>query len=367
MFLRKLSLITLGAAVLMWSCSDSDSSNTEQLEQVPVNVMPVKKGNVVQSLSFNGDIQAEFEVKVFSKIPDRITRFYLDEGNRVAKGAPLARIVATTIEQAVNQAQAALVAVKAQEANLRLEYDRAQRLSKEDAMSQQQFDAVQTQYEAVQAQVQQAEAMLASTRSQLADADVSAPISGIIGKRYYEAGDMASPALPLVSIVQMDRVKTTFNATEEDLGRLAVGQETSISVKAFPDRVFKGKVSHISPVLDPLTRMVEVEVLVDNPGHILKPGMYARAEVTTGVLENVLVVPRYTALENTSLVKEGNKDVVVKANKAVQKKLEIMYVNHEWLAVKTGITEGDSLVVTGQNNLREGLPVAVTTTGRDAS
>ena len=70
-------------------------------------------------------------------------------------------------------------------------------------MSQQQFDAIQTQ-------VTQARAAYTSAKSQLGDATILAPISGIIGKRYNEAGDMANPAMPLVSIVQMDRVKSAF-------------------------------------------------------------------------------------------------------------------------------------------------------------
>jgi RND family efflux transporter MFP subunit len=368
-------LILLAAALLMAACSNSDSETTAEVEKVPVQIAAVERGNLVQSTSFNGDIHAEYEVKIFSKIPDRIESIRFDTGDKVSKGSVLATIAATTIEQAVNQAEAALVAVRAQEANLRVEFERAKRLSTEDAMSRQQFDAVKTQYEAVQAQVRQAEAMLAASRSQFADASITAPISGLVGKRYFDAGDMASPAAPLLSIVQMDRVKITVNATEEDLGRLAIGQDVHVRVKAYPDRVFSGKVSRISPVLDPLTRMAEVEVLVDNPGHALKPGMYARVEVTTGILDNVLLVPRFATLENTTMERQGTEDVVVKnyyvylvhGSKAGQHKLEVLYVNHEWLAVTGGVAAGDSLVVTGQNNLRDGMPVAVIANGRDQS
>lgn len=178
---------------------------------------------------------------------------------------------------------------------------------------------------------------------------------------------MAAPALPLVSVCQMDRVKMTFEATEKDLARLEIGQKTVVQVSTYPDHTFEGKVVKISPVLDPLTRLAEVEVLLDNPEHKLKPGMYAHAEVTTGVIENVIVVPRHAVIENTSLERIGGEDQVVKhyfvfvvnSDKALQRKLEVIYLNHEYLAISSGLKIGEQLVTVGQNNLREGTPVVV--------
>ncbi|NOY59884.1 MAG: efflux RND transporter periplasmic adaptor subunit, partial [Calditrichaeota bacterium] len=254
------SIVMLGSLFL--NCKRPVSDKNDVSDKVPVKVQTVKLGSVVQSIDYNGDVKAEFEVKVFSKIPDRIVELYVDEGDFVHKGDPIAKIFAATIEQGVRQAEARLAAAKAQESNLLLEYDRAKRLSKENAMSKQQYDTIEAQYQSAQAQVEQAEAALASIKSQLLDATVTAPISGIIGKRFYETGDMAAPQLPIVTIVQMDRVKIDFNATERDLGKLKIGQEAQIKVESYPEQVFRGKVSKISPVLDPLTRMAKVKVLV---------------------------------------------------------------------------------------------------------
>ncbi|MCI0691100.1 efflux RND transporter periplasmic adaptor subunit [candidate division KSB1 bacterium] len=348
------------------SCSQSDRQASVEAK-IPVEVMTVRLGNLAQTLSYYGDIKAELEVKVFSKVPDRIERFFVDAGDNVAKGAPIARIVATTIEQAVRQAEAALMAAKAQETNLRSEYDRFELLYRDHSVSKQQYDAIATQYEAAKAQVKQTEAALTSAKSQLHDATITAPIAGIIGKRYCEAGDMAALSLPLVSVCQMDRVKMTFEATEKDLARLEIGQKTVVQVSTYPDRTFDGKVVKISPVLDPLTRLAEVEVLLDNPEHKLKPGMYAHAEVTTGMIENVIVVPRHAVIENTSLERIGGEDQVVKnyyvfvvdSSKAVQRKLAVIYLNHEYLAISSGLRIGEKLVTVGQNNLRDGTPVVV--------
>lgn len=361
-------LTTIAITALIFSgCNKSAGNDDQKDESVPVRVAPVKLGNVVQTLTYDGDIKAEFEVKVFSKIPDRIEKFFVDEGDKVQKGDPIAKIAATTIEQGVRQAEAGLVSAKVQESNLRVEFERAQRLNRENAMSKQQYDTIKTQYEAVKAQVQQAEAALKSVKSQLNDATVTAPISGIIGNRFYEAGDMANPAMPLVTIVQMNRVKIIFEATEEDLGILSVGQKVNVLVSSYPAEKFSGKITKISPVLDPLTRMAKVEVIINNPDRKLKPGMYAHIEVITGVLKDVIVVPRYTTIESTTMEKMHGEDRVVKnyyvfiadSNKARQRKLDVIYVNHQNLAVSSGVKAGEQLITLGQNYLRDGAAIRI--------
>ena len=367
MIRRWMMLVWLTSTVVFYQCGQRGGSSEEQ-NAIPVEVVDIGLGEVKQSLTFHGDIRAEIEVKVFSKIPDRIESFFVDDGDRVQKGDPIAKVLATTIEQAVLQAEAGLTAAKAQEANMKVEYERAKRLNRENAMSTQQFDAIETQYEAASAQVTQAEAALNTAKTQLKDATVTASISGIIGKRYYEAGDMASPATPVVSIVQMNRVKIAVDATEEDLGRLAVGQKADVRVRSYPDEVFVGQVHKISPILDPTTRLAEVEVLIPNPDRKLKPGMYAEAEITTGILEDVLVVPRYSVIESTSMETVNGDDRVVKnyfifvvndSSRAEQRRLDVDYVNYKQIAVRSGIAQGERLVVSGQNNLRDGLPVVI--------
>jgi membrane fusion protein (multidrug efflux system) len=335
---------------------------------IPVEVNAVEQGSVKQTLTYSGDIKAELEVKVFSKIADRIEKYYVDDGDPVRRGDPIAKVVSTTIKQAVRQAEAGLTAARAQHANVNAEHDRATRLYKENAISRQQYDAIQAQYEAVSAQLEQAEAGLATAQSQLSDATVTSPINGLIGMRYFDAGDMAGPGAPIASVVQMDRVKIEFDATEEDLGSLAVGQNAGVHVRSYSDQVFEGKILKISPVLDPMTRMATVEVLIPNPGHKLKPGMYAEVEITVGLLNDTLVVPRSSVFESTSLEDPQGERRVVRnffvyvvndSDRAEQRKLDVAYLNHTQVAVRSGLEAGERLVVSGQKNLREGMAVLI--------
>ena len=360
-----ISLVLL--AMVFTSCSRPKSNAEEVTIKIPVETTKVELGSVEKELKYTGDIRAEQEVKIFSKIPDRIISFAKDEGDYVAKNEVIAKIEATKIEQAVIQAEAAVVSAKAQLANLEAEYQRAERLYKENAMSKQQFDAVVTQYEATQALVEQSEAALAQAKSQLADATITAPISGVIGVRNYEQGDMATGPLPLVTMVQMERVKVEINAPEQDLGQLKIGLCATLSVLSYPDEIFTGTINKIRPVLDPITRMGKIEILVENKDKRLKPGMFAEVTICVKTLDNVLIVPKYAIMENTELKRIKGEDVAVvnsqvfveKDGIAYLRNIDISYNNGSVAAVSEGLSEGENIVIIGQQSLKDSIAVKV--------
>ncbi|MBA3029203.1 MAG: efflux RND transporter periplasmic adaptor subunit [Desulfobacteraceae bacterium] len=340
--------------------------------RIPVEISTVSLGEIKKSLDSSGDIKAELEVRVFSKIPERIEIYYVDEGDTIHRGEPIARVLAETIQHGVEQAEAGLAALQTRQVNLKSDFNRTRNLFKVNAVSKQQYDAVESQLESLTAQVEQAKAILATALSQHKDATITAPISGIIGKRFLETGDMAMPSLPVATVVQMDHVKIQFEATETDLGMLSLGQPSEVMVRSYPDRIFSGNVSKISPVLDPLTRMAMIEVLIPNSDHILKPGMFAKIRVTTGLLKDLIVIPRHVVLEHTTLKRENGQDQVLKdyyafvvnaSSKAEQRKLEVVYADHKSIAVRSGLSAGENLVVSGQKNLRDGVAVMLAGTG----
>ena len=356
---------------IFFSCAFGCQKAEEKTQEnaIPVEVTQIQLGQIKKNLQYNGDIKAELEVRVFSKIPDRIEAYFVEEGDPVKKGDTIAKVLATSIEHNVQQAEAGLSALKTRQLNLKSDYERTQNLLKVDAVSKQQFESIKTQFESLTAQVDQAEAVLATAKSQLKDATIASPMSGIIGNRSLEPGDMAMPSLPVATVVQMDNVKIQFEATETDLANLGIGQDAEIQVRSYPDRVFLGKLTKISPVLDPLTRMATVDVMIPNPNHLLKPGMFANISVTTGILNDIIVIPRFAVLEKTTLKSIDGKEQVSKnffvyvvnnQTHAEQRLLDVAYVNHMHIAVQSGLDVGDTLVISGQNSLRDGLPVIIT-------
>jgi membrane fusion protein, multidrug efflux system len=367
-----LLLVVFGLNVFLFlNCSKDANTNEDEINTIPVETVSVGRKTVTKEIQYTGDVKAEQEVKVFSKIPDRILSFEKDEGDNVNKGEIIARIEATKIEQTVIQAKAAVVSAKAQLVNFESELQRAHRLINENAMSQQQFDGIKTQYEATQALVEQAVAAHVQAGSQLSDANVTAPISGVIGNRYYEQGDMASGPFPLVTIVQMNKVKVEVNAPEQDFGQLNVGQLANLRVLSYPDEKFMGKIKKISPVLDPITRMGKIEILVDNKDKRLKPGMFAEVQICVNTMENVLTVPKHAIIENTELQRvNGMDEAIVNSHVFVEdngiaylRDLNISYTNGVVAVVSTGIEEGENLIIVGQQSVKDSSKVKVLNQG----
>ena len=367
-----LLLVLVGLSFsLFFSCSKKANTDEDESIKIPVETEKIGRKTVTKEVNYTGDVKAEQEVKVFSKIPDRILSFEKDEGDYVNKGEIIAKIEATKIEQVVIQAKAAVVSAKAQLVNLQSEYQRAQRLIKENAMSQQQFDGVKTQYEATQALVEQAVSAQIQAESQLADANVTAPIAGVIGNRYYEQGDVASGPFPLVTIVQMNKVKVEVNAPEQDFGQLRIGQTANLHVLSYPDETFTGKINKISPVLDPITRMGKIEILLNNENKRLKPGMFAEVKICVKTMENVLTVPKYAIIENTELKRINGLDVaVVNSHVFVEnngiaylRDIKIGYTNGVVAVVSAGVEEDENLIIVGQQSLKDSVKVKVLNQG----
>jgi multidrug resistance efflux pump len=149
------------------------------------------------------------------------------------------------------------------------------------------------QVDAASARVKQAEGALAEARNHLAKTVVRAPRSGVIMDRFYHVGEMAPPGAPIFRIADLSKLTLTVYVSEEDLGKVALGQEVRITVDSYPGRTFVGKVTHIADEAEFTPKNVQtkeervdlvfaVEVTVPNPDGLLKPGMPADAIIETG-------------------------------------------------------------------------------------
>lgn len=120
------------------------------------------------------------------------------------------------------------------------------------------------------------------------NSEIKSPISGIVTARNYENGDLFA-SMPILHIMQINRLKVMANVSEQYYPNVKVGQTVEISVDIFPGEVFEGKVSRINPALDAATRTFGVEVTIPNANERLRPGMFARATFNMGQREAVMV------------------------------------------------------------------------------
>ncbi len=298
------------------------------------------KGDIIAS----GTIEAT-EVNVGSKVGGQVKTLLVNEGSSVSKGDTLALIDHATLDLQVQQAEAgfeladaqlrlllngarsediqqAEQALKQADANLRNAEEDAKRireLSKTGTATLKQRDDAETRYTVALAQYNSAEqalkkfqqwarpediraakARLAQAKSSvdllkktIADCYITTPGNGIVTHKPVEEGELAGQGTTIVTISKLDKVNLMIYVTEIELGKVKLGQKAEVRIDTYPERIFDGKVIYISPAAEFTPKNVQtkedrvklvfgVKIEIDNPDHVLKPGMPADAVVKTG-------------------------------------------------------------------------------------
>lgn len=185
---------------------------------------------------------------------------------------------------------------------------------------------------------------------------IESTIDGVIKSVMVKPGAYITPQLPLFQIINIDEVDVVVRIPEKDIYRVRRGLDAFIKVVSYPDRIFRGKVTELSPVVDPLSRTLEARIRIDNKDHELKPGMFGDVHIVIKSEESAVIVPLAAILD-----RDGKSVVfIVNDNKAVQ--VEPLFGIREGnsISVRSGISEGDRIIVIGQHNVNSGDPVKVT-------
>jgi len=207
--------------------------------------------------------------------------------------------------------------------------------------------------------LKQAETALELAQEMLNNATITAPISGVVSKRFLDEGGMASPAAPLFTIVAMDKVKAVVDVTEADVGKVSPNSKAFVSVEAFPEQV-TGQVTLISPTLRVMSRTASVEITIDNSSHKLKPGMFAKVTLPVKVHENAILVRRSAVIEDKA--SEDKYLFTVNGDITTKRTVETGLVKSDVIEILSGVEPGEKVVVSGQNYLEGGERVNVVKT-----
>lgn len=346
---------------------------------VPVIAAFAENGEITDIISQAGNIQSRSSVDVFAKVPGKIVKEILVEtGAHVKKGDVLARLenetVIAKLEEAKAELDAAEAGVKVAEANLEvLEKDKArlESLLAEKAVAARQVDQVIAQYKsasenkkAALAKIEKAKAAIRQLQIATSDHIITAPISGAVTKRYVDPGAMSSPTVPVVRISEETSLKIVTTITQKDLPKIKKEMKAFVSIDAFPEEKFEGKIDIVSDEVKPESRMSEIEVNLDNKNSRLKPGMFAEISIILGKRQGTLI-PNDALLR---LPGTGSFYVfAIEDGKAVQKNVAVGIQEKDKAEILSGIKTGEKIVVQGHNRLRDGDSVKTSEKGKEAS
>ena len=243
-------------------------------------------------ISASGTIEA-VEVNVSSRVSGNLIKLYVDEGSRVESGDTLAEIDHTIYDLQLAQAQANLEMARAQFKVIRSNYESTLKLLRQGTGTEKQKEELEARYQAGRAQVEGAQATAALAGQMIGYCHVSSPVSGVVTHKLVEVGELVTPGAAVVTVSQLDKVKLTIYVTEQELGRVKVGQRAEVMIDAYPDRKFLGAVIFVSPVAEFTPKNIQtreervklvfaVKIEIQNPEGIFKAGMPADAVVKTG-------------------------------------------------------------------------------------
>ena len=363
---------------------------------MPVEFADVRRAPLAEHIVVVGNLIGEATVEVVPRVNGRLQAVLVKLGDPVRRGQVIARVEDREVREQVRQAEAshqvAQASIRQRDADLKLaktNLDRSQSLYQRQLLPQQTYDDTQARYEAAQAQLdlaraqfEQAKARLDELKITLSNTIIVSPVDGFVGKRFLDPGAFASTNAPIASVVDISRVRMVANLVERDVRRVPAGTPAQVEVDAYPGETFTGRVSRVAPVFDPATRTAEMEIEVPNPGFRLKPGMYARVQLTVDTRASALTVPRaaLVTLDGKNgvfigVASTGPQPAARGSGLAGEMTAKFLPVetgirDGEYVEVASGLEEGARVITTGAGALKDGdriVPASGERDGRGAA
>lgn len=330
-------ILFLSAVLAMASCGNKNKEAEGAADVLPeVKIATVKSELIPQDEVYTATVESDVKNNITPNMQLRIEKILVDVGDRVSKGQAIVLLD-----------QASLRQLQLQIENVRMEFNRSKQLYEVGGASKTEYDNAKMQLDILETQYKQ---MSRNTT-------LNAPISGVVTARNYDSGDMYN-GQPILTIEQTDKVKLNINVSENRYKNVKNGMNVNITLDAYEGENFTGKVTIVSPNIDPSTHTFPVEVTINNASQKVRPGMFARATINFGSQQHVLIpdealVKQIGAGDRYVYVYDSSKQTVsynkIELGKHIGKTYEIF----------SGVAEGQQVVVAGQARLANGVKVKV--------
>ncbi len=311
---------------------------------VPVSVTLVRKERLVSTISLVGTINANNDVNVVSETQGVVKEVFVAVGSGVSAGTVLVQV-----DDEIPRSNLATAEINYQKA--RRDFERSETLYQENSISPSQLDAARLALKA-------AENQLDLSRRQVENTKIKSPISGTVNSRNVDVGTMVQPGMTVANIVDITRLKVVVNVSEREAFRLKPGDTVEITTDVYPGQKFEGRVNNIASKADEAhTYPVEIG-LPNSARYPLKAGMFCRIEFVSTTPTEALTIPRLSLVGSI----RNAQVFVVRSSIAYLRTVVIGRQTNEMLEVVEGLSEGDTVVTSGQNNLSDNARVAVFST-----
>lgn len=337
-------LLVVCAATQVGCGSDAQSKPAEQEDEetaVPVEAGIVAVGMIDAVFSGTASLEADEEAAVVARAGGVVKDIFVEEGDRVRAGAPLAQLDDERLALELRRVEVLLD-------KLEREFERKKGLFDKQLISTVEYEQARSEH-LLQEQIRDL------AQLDLEFTTIRAPIDGTISRRDVKVGNMVQENEVAFHITDFDPLLAIMHVPERELQILNIGQKTALLIDALPGVRFEGFVKRISPTIDPATGTFKVTIEVQDRSSRLKPGMFGRVLVTHDTRENTLLVPK------SAVVREDDQAsvFVVRDSVAIRLPVVVGYENESSIEVVSGLTEGEHIITTGQGGLQDSSRVEV--------
>lgn len=347
--------LVLTASLFVAACGKKETA-LEQGEPVKVKVVEIASREMVRLRTFPATLESERRITLSTKVMGNITYLPVEQGSTVQAGQLLVKIDAGDIKAKRAQVASNLIEAKAMLKNVETNYNRMKDLFEKGSATKKEFDDASTAFESAKAKVQSIEQMDKELADVLSYTTLTSPVSGFISQKFVQMGDMASPAMPLLTVEGGGVTKATAQVPESDIYLFKQGDEVELSIDALGGEKLKGKIEQVSQSGARGSRQFDVKIRIINPTNKnLKSGMFANVllhkDEGKGITIPQDLLVKRGDLEGVFVLSSANESLLrwVRTGKRVAGQVEIL----------SGLADGDKLIVSAEGKLQDGKRVEV--------
>ena len=316
-----------------------------------VTAAPAEQGKWENSFNATGSVAAVQGVTIGAELPGKVVKIAFESGAVVKAGDVLVQLDVSTEESQLRAAEATAALAKA---NL----ERARDLRQSNTNSLAELDAAD-------AQAKQAQAQMENIKTIIAKKTIRAPFAGRLGLRLVNLGQILKDGEAVTTLQSMDPVYVNFSLPQQRLPLIAAGNTVRIRTDAAAGKSLEGKITAISPEIDPTTRNVRVQATVANTEELLRPGMFVNVDVVLPSARDVLAIPVTAVLaapygDSVFVVDDKKDEKTGKSAKVLRQQfIRVEGARGDFVNVVEGLKPGESVVTSGVFKLRPGMNVVI--------
>jgi RND family efflux transporter MFP subunit len=367
--LRATSLVVTGALVLaLGACKRNTAkaadASSAQLTVGTENIAIARIGTVTNGPAISGSIEPELDATIRAQVPGSVLSTSAEVGQAVRKGQQLAQLDAGGLQDAYLSARSAVASAQSTNEVARRNLARSQTLLQAGAIAQRDLETAQTQASSAAAALSDARARLAAAQKNFENTRIIAPFTGVVSQKSVSAGDVVQPGTAIYTVVDPTTMRLEASVPSDQLTLVHVGTDVTFNVTGLANREFHGRVTRVSPAVDPTTRQVQIIVSIPNTSHTLVAGLYADGRVSSSTRQGV-VVP------NAAVDLRMQRPAVLRVHDGKVERVDVALGLHdpttETVEIASGVQPGDTLLLGQAQAITPGTPVKVEPPPSDAS